>query len=95
MADQLHQRASAQNGHGFDRNALTARNDGGVADGPANHRIASADLFGHIHTTAARNEFHIQALLRVIALGLRQHPRPKRGQDGRGRQQISDLLGIG
>ena len=53
MADQLHQRASPQHGHGFDRYALSTGNDGGVANGPTNHGIASANLLGHIHATAS------------------------------------------
>jgi len=85
VRDQLGQRACTQHGHGLDRNALRAGNDGCVADGAADHGIAGTDLFGYIHTTPARHEVDLQAFLFVIAFGLGNHPGAERRQGaGRG-----------
>ena len=82
VADQLHQRASAQHRHGFDRYALAARDDGSVANRAANHCVARAYLLGHVHAAAPGNKIYLQSFSGVVAFGLRQHPRAEGGQHG-------------
>ena len=78
VTHELHQGARPQDSDRLHRNPLRSGNDGGVANGAANDRIARTHLFGHVHAAPPGHKIHLQTLLGVVALGLGDHPRSKR-----------------